>query len=664
MMRKIFLFSFLALFLSLIAQDKLFLFKSDKTALGAPLNSVDSLTFSSDGSNIGLIVGGTFASFAVSTLDSITFGLSTDTVSILYDGSSVSIVNPLYFEGVSVVVNGADVTVTSTSTTKDITYRLTGTTGDGMFKVYSAHAFNILLDGVSITNNDGPAINNQSSKSTGVILADGTVNTLTDGLTYAAAPMVNGLPEDQGAAFFSEGQLIFSGNGKLTVTGRGSLQHALNSDDFIHIKSGTLFISGSAKDGIHGNDGFIMSGGTVSVNSNSDGIDAGVGFVNISGGSISVISSLPNVNGICCDSTMTITGGSIYEQVSGSQSKGLKSTQAMHLNGGTITILASGGAVLTTLPIGKDPSYCSAIKSDASVTVDGSILNITHSGMGGKGISTTGDFTLNSGTVTISTSGAGELYTNYLNSIDAYSATCISTNGRVDLLGGTLSVTSTGQGGKGISADGILTIGSETGTPMVTAATSGASILNGTTSITEAKALKSDNDIYLLSGTVLVNTSGAGEGIDTKMALHMDGGTVVVQGSAVAKTKSVDYGTTFNITGGTLMVSGPTRTTIPIPSTATSTQRWLFCTSTATVAAGTLFHLQDGAATNLATFKPTRAGYYFIFSSPSLKANTAYSLYTGGTTTGTALNGLYTSGTYTPGTLKGTFGTAVNTITF
>lgn len=115
------------------------------------------------------------------------------------------------------------------------------------------------------------------------------------------------------------------------------------------------------------------------------------------------------------------------------------------------------------------------------------------------------------------------------------------------------------------------------------------------------------------------------------------------------------------------MVSGPTRTTIPIPSPSTPaqpTQRYLFSTTAATVTAGTLFHIQNAAAANLVTYKPTRAAYYFIFSSPSLQANTAYSIYTGGSTTGTALNGLYSGGVYTPGTLKVNYSATSNSATF
>jgi len=595
--------------------------------------------------------------------DSVTHVTSSDTITIVYENASVRVVNPLSLEGVSVAVNGADVVVTST-TTKTISYLLSGTTSDGFFKIYSAKAFSLLFNGLDITNANGPAINNQCPKAAQITLVDGTINTLTDGITYDAAPLLDGIAEDQGATFFSEGQLIFRGTGTLTINGKGSQQHGLNSDDFIKIDSGTIIVISAAKDGIHANDGFTMSNGNVSVTSSSDGIDGGLGNVKISGGTITLTNESPNVNGLCCDSAVSITGGTITANVNGNQSKGIKSALAIALNGGNITINAQGGVVKVPSGLGVDPSYSAAIKSDASVSVNGATITILHSGVAGKGISTGTDFTMTNGSLTITTSGTGAIYTDKNGVIDAYSATCISANGRVDLLGGSITATSTGTGGKGISANGILTIGSETGAPIVNVSTSGASILNGTVSVTESKAIKSDDNIYLLNGSVLVNTTGAGEGIDSKSNIYMNGGTVVIQGSTVANTRSIDFGIGFNITGGTLMVSGPYRSkTIPIPS-VTSTQRFLYSTCTSTVAANTLFHIQDAAATNLVTYKPTRAAYYFIFSSPSLKANTAYSIYTGGTTTETATNGLYTDGVYTAGTFRTTYGATANSIAF
>jgi hypothetical protein len=111
-----------------------------------------------------------------------------------------------------VSISGNDVIATNT-TGEVIRYVLTGTTTDGFFKLYSTKKQAIVLNGVSITNPDGAAINNQSKKRTFIVLNDGTKNYLTDGTNYSDATD----DEDMKACFFSEGQLVFSGAGYLEV---------------------------------------------------------------------------------------------------------------------------------------------------------------------------------------------------------------------------------------------------------------------------------------------------------------------------------------------------------------------------------------------------------------------------------------------------------------
>jgi hypothetical protein len=263
-----------------------------------------------------------------------------------------------------------------------------------------------------------------------------------------------------------------------------------------------------------------------------------------------------------------------------------------------------------------------------------------------------------------------QTYTNTLGTIDAYSATCISTDGTLNVLGGTLNATSTGIGGKGLSANGILTIGTATSAPAVNVSTSGASVIYSSNSITEAKGIKSDANINLVNGTILINSTGAGECLDSKATINMSGGTVVAQGSGVLNTKTIDFTTGFNITGGYLIASGPYRTkSIPSAST-TSTQNFVYATlssTTATLAPSTLLNIQDAGGNSLLTYSPNRAAYYFIFSSPNLKKSTAYSIYTGGSSTGTNTNGLFLNGAYSPGTKKTTFtssSTVKSSVTF
>jgi trimeric autotransporter adhesin len=596
-------------------------------------------------------------------------GTASTIVSIQYDGSLAYVTNSLEKFGVKVTVSGADVVVNSTYAAENIQFRLSGSADDGSFKIYSSNAFNLKLDGLTLTNADGPALNVQGKKGTYVILADGTVNTLTDGPVYDAEVLVDGLAEEQSAAFFSEGQLVFNGTGSLIIHGNGSVQHALASDDYIQVDSVNLTIASSAKDGIHCNDGYIQKGGSVDVSVHGDGIDAGTAYVDISGGDLSISCDSAASDGICCDSVLTISGGNVSLVVTGNQSKGLKSEQTITLSGGNIDIVATGGVVLSPLNSGNDVSYSTGIKSATNVLLDGSAVSILHSGIAGKGISVGTDFTMNSGSLTINTSGGGGLYTNSLGYADAYSAACISSNGTVNILGGKLEGRSTGAGGKGISSDGILTIGSADSTlpldsadssPDVFLRTSGAAVKSGSTSMTEPKVLKSDQNIYLVGGTIALDAAGYGEAIDTKASLYMSGGKVVVQGPvAGSQVRTIDYETLFNITGGTLMACGPYRSSIPVPTPISSTQNYVYATLNSagyTLPANTLFNIQDAGGNSLVTFMPFRNAYFFLYSSSSLIKNTTYSIYTGGTyAEGTETNGMYLGGTYASGTKKVSF---------
>lgn len=55
----------------------------------------------------------------------------------------------------------------------EVQYRLTGSTTDGSFKIYSVEKYGLTLDGVSIANSDGAAINSQCKKKMTLVLADG-----------------------------------------------------------------------------------------------------------------------------------------------------------------------------------------------------------------------------------------------------------------------------------------------------------------------------------------------------------------------------------------------------------------------------------------------------------------------------------------------------------
>lgn len=245
--------------------------------------------------------------------------------------------------GVAVQTTGAHVTVTNLS--GPVKFVVTGTTANGSLKFYGDKRFQIELNGADITNPNGAAINNQGGKTFYVVLADGTTNTLRDGAEYV---MVD--EEDQKAALFSEGQIVFSGKGLLNVyaVGRGGIR----SDDYIRIRPGVkIYVNSSALDGLRANDGIIVDGGVINV------------------------------------------------ETSGAGAKGVRSEGQMTVNGGRMVAISTGDTRITTQEGIVDTTACAALYCDNLLTVNAGVLMFKATGDGGKGLNSNSDVDIKGGTV-------------------------------------------------------------------------------------------------------------------------------------------------------------------------------------------------------------------------------------------------------------------------
>lgn len=248
-----------------------------------------------------------------------------------------------------VTVTGNQVTINNSSTTEKVKYELSGTTTNGFLKLYSNNKQALVLNGVSITNPSGAAINNQGKKRCFVVVSG--KNYLADGTSYTATPS----DEDEKAAFFSEGQLIFSGSGSLTVKASGKA--GITSDDYIHFMDApTVEVSSSAGHAIRGKDAVMVSGGT-----------------------IEALTSADMKKAVCSDSLVLF-------------------------NGGVTTAKATGGTAYDS----EDQDYKAAagVKADQLFIMNAGTLIATSTGAGGKGISGDGPAYFQGGTVKVTVTGS------------------------------------------------------------------------------------------------------------------------------------------------------------------------------------------------------------------------------------------------------------------
>ena len=720
MTKRGFLTSLAAIFFMVLqAQETVMIHRADGVVLATPITSTDSIDFDDVVGLVRFHLGTTVGAVEMVDIDSITFGTAPSDIRVAYCGAERPVVvNPYAFRGVDISVVGGTVVVNN-ARTDELTYELSGS-GTGGFKLYSAKKQVLRLNGLVLTGIDGPAINIQSKKKTTVELVAETHSRLEDVSTYTPCG-----DEDAKGAFFSEGQLVFCGDGSLSVLGRAD--HAICSDDYVRVESGTVVVEGAVGDGVNANDRFEMSGGMLQVSGTvGDCVDGGAGNVAITGGTLRLTASTADTKALKCDSLMNISGGTLEISLTGSSCKGLKSATDISISGGLLTFEASGGVVVES----GETSYCSAIKCDGNMNISGGNLQIRHTGTSGKGISVDGALEMTAGEVEISVTGNGGTYTNASNTSDTYNATCIKVDGDLQLLGGTLRLSASGTGGKCISVDGASVYGNADGGPAITAATSGSPISGssgsggggggrpggnwrpgGTSSSTggKPKVIRGEGDVTVENGLfVLSSAAEGGEGIESKTALTVNGGTIeantyddglqasrqlVVNGGKIFVNASNNDGIDSN---GTLMVAGG----VVISCGATQPEEGFDCDqNTFSVTGGTLVGVGGATSTPTSSVTTQCVAIYsgkgsqnteytvcnsatgehmfsfvlprsysqmtMLFSTPGMAKSAGYTIYTGGTKNGgEEFHGLTTGATFGGGTQVATFttGSMVTTV--
>ena len=323
-------------------------------------------------------------------------------LNIVLNGSSAT------SDAKGVTISGGVITITAAGT-----YNVIGSLTDGKLIVSATKddVVRIILKGVDITcSNSAPIFVKKASKVL-IMLAENTVNKLTDGASYVQA---NADEDEPNAALFSKTNMTLFGTGCLTV--KANYKDGISSKDGLIIKSGTYTVT-AADDGIRGKDYLVINNGSYTIRSGGDGIksdntsDALCGFVNITNGTFNVNAA---ADGISAEKDIIITDGTFNITTSGNASsisaKGLKGTDLVEINGGVFNITSTDDAVHsnTKVAINSGSLYLSSgddgihAASEISISTTGEVI-IAKSYEGIESAS----ITVNSGIVSITASNDG-----------------------------------------------------------------------------------------------------------------------------------------------------------------------------------------------------------------------------------------------------------------
>lgn len=406
--------------------------------------------------------------------------------------------DPSYDEERSTVVALEDGTVTIS---EEGIYILRGSLTDGMVIVDAADTAKVqlVLDGVTISNSRGAAIYVKEADKVFLTLAEGSVNTLSNGGSYTAIDEKN-----IDAVVFARSDLTVNGSGGLTITAEEG--HGIVSKDDLKITGGMISITADGH-GLSGKDSVCVAAGNLELTTGKDGIhaenadDEEKGFVYLAGGSLNVVSE---GDCISAETHLQIDGGSfrltagkgssnktVAKDESGKavSTKGIKAGDRLVVNGGDFSI----------------DSQDDALHASDCLTVNGGSFELA-----------TGDDGIHSDETTAITAGTIEILTSY-EGIEGKAV--VITGGAIRLYA---------------RDDGLNAAGGNDGSGY--------------------KGMFGDSYILISGGEISVNADG--DGLDSNGDLTVTGGVIYVSGPENGGNGALDYSGAAQITGGTVIAVG------------------------------------------------------------------------------------------------------------
>lgn len=434
-------------------------------------------------------------------------------------------------------------------------YELSGTLSDGciIVDVKDDERVQLVLNGVSITASSGAAIRVLQADKVFITLAEGTENALTS-LAFDEGDSVD-------AVIYSDEDLTFNGTGTLVV--ESTAGSGIDGKDDVKFASGTYVITAAGR-GIDANDSVRIADGDFTITTDGDAIrcrhenNAELGYIYIWGGTFNIT-----------------TGGGAGEAVAqagdfGMMAGGMPQGEMPEFAEGQIPEMSDGemptppegfaegempdfaDGEMPTPPEGFTEGEMPTPPEGMEMPATESTAEADEDAVSAKGFKASGDIVILGGTFVLDTAddafhADGDLLVFDGDLTIASSDDGLHADGALTIMSGTVNIT---QSSEGLEAEVIAIMG---GDIAVTASDDG---LNARDSGGEKETFDAQEgvSIDISGGTLYVNASG--DGIDSNGDLNISGGTVVVSGPTVGANGALDYNGTATVSGGTVIAAG------------------------------------------------------------------------------------------------------------
>ncbi|MDH6363175.1 hypothetical protein M2139_000150 [Enterococcus sp. PF1-24] len=374
----------------------------------------------------------------------------------------------------------------------------------------------IVLKDATITNDDFPAIYVEQAEQVMVTLAEGSVNTLTDGENYNFATTEEDEPD---ATLYSKDDLTINGSGKLIVN--ANYNNGIRGKDDLVITGGIFEIK-ATNNGIKGKDSLSIAEGSFTIEAAGDGIqvngtEAETGWLALDGGEFTIQAGN---DGIQAESQFAASAGKVtITTVNGADSENLTTTESYKgIKAGSSLIIDDGEFEIN--------SADDSLHSNQDVVINGGTLQLAS---GDDGVHADQQLLINDGVLNVT-----ESYEGLEASI-------------IEIQGGSLVVHATDDGlNAGGGSDEETTTGNF-GADSFAAGPKGG--MGG------GMTADSSKKIIIAGGKTTVVVSD-GDGIDSNGDVEMTDGLLIVDGPVSGGNGVLDYNGTFTLSGGQLLGIG------------------------------------------------------------------------------------------------------------